>query len=145
MKYQIQRPWRQNYPHLHKKSRKRVSRQLGGAHEQQLMSDVCRVCRVEGDEEMPLIYPCKCSGSVRYVHPDWSVILSSRWHKLICTVSKAGWQRVRRSIVRYVDTNTTLPKVSTRTLVSLTRSISRLYTPHHTCHSVHTPSVQMDD
>jgi E3 ubiquitin-protein ligase MARCH6 len=37
-------------------------------------ADVCRVCRVEGDEEMPLIYPCKCSGSVRYVHADWSVI-----------------------------------------------------------------------
>ncbi|WWD21007.1 hypothetical protein CI109_105488 [Kwoniella shandongensis] len=32
--------------------------------------DVCRVCRVEGDEENPLIYPCKCSGSVRFVHPD---------------------------------------------------------------------------
>ncbi|WVQ64153.1 uncharacterized protein L199_002314 [Kwoniella botswanensis] len=32
--------------------------------------DVCRVCRVEGDEADPLIYPCKCSGSVRFVHPD---------------------------------------------------------------------------
>ncbi len=36
-----------------------------------LTIDVCRVCRVEGDEEAPLIYPCKCSGSVRFVHPDW--------------------------------------------------------------------------
>ncbi|KAL7421431.1 hypothetical protein Q5752_004317 [Cryptotrichosporon argae] len=32
--------------------------------------DVCRVCRTEADEDSPLIYPCKCSGSVRYVHPD---------------------------------------------------------------------------
>ncbi|WWC73270.1 uncharacterized protein I206_107236 [Kwoniella pini CBS 10737] len=32
--------------------------------------DVCRVCRVEGDEADPLIYPCKCAGSVRFVHPD---------------------------------------------------------------------------
>ncbi|ORY29145.1 hypothetical protein BCR39DRAFT_532887 [Naematelia encephala] len=32
--------------------------------------DVCRVCRVEGDDDDPLIYPCKCSGSVRYVHPS---------------------------------------------------------------------------
>ncbi|ORX38932.1 hypothetical protein BD324DRAFT_617907 [Kockovaella imperatae] len=37
--------------------------------------DVCRVCRIEGDSEEPLIHPCKCSGSVRFVHPtclkDW--------------------------------------------------------------------------
>jgi hypothetical protein len=33
--------------------------------------DVCRVCRSEGDAEMPLIYPCKCAGSVRFVHADW--------------------------------------------------------------------------
>ncbi|WWC91366.1 uncharacterized protein L201_006309 [Kwoniella dendrophila CBS 6074] len=32
--------------------------------------DVCRVCRVEGDEADPLIHPCKCSGSVKFVHPD---------------------------------------------------------------------------
>jgi E3 ubiquitin-protein ligase DOA10 len=33
--------------------------------------DVCRVCRLEADEFNPMVYPCKCSGSVRYVHPDW--------------------------------------------------------------------------
>ncbi|WRT68876.1 uncharacterized protein IL334_005857 [Kwoniella shivajii] len=37
-------------------------------HEEE--GDVCRVCRVEGDETDPLIYPCKCSGSVRFVHQD---------------------------------------------------------------------------
>lgn len=28
---------------------------------------VCRICRMPGDEE-PLYHPCKCSGSIRYVH-----------------------------------------------------------------------------
>lgn len=48
--------------YLHRRSRRMT---------EMTAADVCRVCRLEGDEEMPLIYPCKCSGSVRYVHPDW--------------------------------------------------------------------------
>lgn len=36
-----------------------------------LTADLCRVCRSEAEESKPLIYPCKCSGSVRYVHSDW--------------------------------------------------------------------------
>lgn len=35
--------------------------------------DVCRVCRLEADEENPMVHPCRCSGSVRWVHPDWYV------------------------------------------------------------------------
>ncbi|BFZ56687.1 hypothetical protein PYCC9005_003735 [Savitreella phatthalungensis] len=30
--------------------------------------DFCRVCRSEGTTEEPLFHPCKCSGSIRYVH-----------------------------------------------------------------------------
>ena len=30
--------------------------------------DICRVCRGTADENQPLFYPCKCSGSIRYVH-----------------------------------------------------------------------------
>ncbi|KAI7863297.1 hypothetical protein BDF14DRAFT_1844838 [Spinellus fusiger] len=30
--------------------------------------EICRVCRCEATEEEPLFYPCKCSGSIRYVH-----------------------------------------------------------------------------
>ncbi|CAG8465430.1 2336_t:CDS:2 [Ambispora gerdemannii] len=33
--------------------------------------DVCRVCRCEGTEEQPLFHPCKCAGSIRFVHQDW--------------------------------------------------------------------------
>lgn len=29
---------------------------------------VCRICHSEGDEECPLITPCRCTGSLRFVH-----------------------------------------------------------------------------
>ncbi|XP_030643572.1 E3 ubiquitin-protein ligase MARCH8 [Chanos chanos] len=39
---------------------------------QQVCSDdeleVCRICHCEGDEECPLITPCRCTGSLRFVH-----------------------------------------------------------------------------
>ncbi|XP_071455452.1 E3 ubiquitin-protein ligase MARCHF8-like isoform X2 [Hetaerina americana] len=30
--------------------------------------EICRICHCEGDSEAPLIAPCYCSGSLRYVH-----------------------------------------------------------------------------
>ncbi|XP_037659604.1 E3 ubiquitin-protein ligase MARCHF8 isoform X2 [Choloepus didactylus] len=30
--------------------------------------DVCRICHCEGDDESPLITPCRCSGSLHFVH-----------------------------------------------------------------------------
>ena len=33
--------------------------------------NICRVCRCEGAPDNPLFYPCKCSGSIKYVHEDW--------------------------------------------------------------------------
>lgn len=33
--------------------------------------DTCRICRSEGTETEELFYPCKCSGSIRYVHQEW--------------------------------------------------------------------------
>lgn len=32
---------------------------------------ICRVCRTEAEPDHPLFHPCKCSGSIRYVHSDW--------------------------------------------------------------------------
>ncbi|KAI8320261.1 hypothetical protein GQ54DRAFT_247879, partial [Martensiomyces pterosporus] len=31
---------------------------------------ICRVCRGEATESEPLFHPCKCSGSIKYVHQD---------------------------------------------------------------------------
>ncbi|XP_076874804.1 E3 ubiquitin-protein ligase MARCHF8 isoform X2 [Brachyhypopomus gauderio] len=30
--------------------------------------DICRICHCEGDEECALITPCRCTGSLRFVH-----------------------------------------------------------------------------
>ncbi|XP_045615787.1 E3 ubiquitin-protein ligase MARCHF4 isoform X3 [Procambarus clarkii] len=30
--------------------------------------DICRICHCEGEQDSPLIAPCYCSGSLRYVH-----------------------------------------------------------------------------
>ncbi|XP_073462176.1 E3 ubiquitin-protein ligase MARCHF1 isoform X1 [Aquarana catesbeiana] len=30
--------------------------------------EVCRICHCEGDEENPLITPCRCTGTLRFVH-----------------------------------------------------------------------------
>ncbi|KAI8375652.1 hypothetical protein EDC96DRAFT_496042 [Choanephora cucurbitarum] len=32
--------------------------------------EICRVCRSEATPEQPLFHPCKCAGSIRYVHQD---------------------------------------------------------------------------
>ncbi|RKP14029.1 hypothetical protein BJ684DRAFT_19530 [Piptocephalis cylindrospora] len=32
--------------------------------------EICRVCRCEGTLDQPLFYPCRCSGSIKYVHTD---------------------------------------------------------------------------
>eukprot|EP01113_Clastostelium_recurvatum_P003922 TRINITY_DN11733_c0_g1_i6.p1 TRINITY_DN11733_c0_g1~~TRINITY_DN11733_c0_g1_i6.p1 ORF type:complete len:992 (+),score=148.42 TRINITY_DN11733_c0_g1_i6:50-3025(+) len=32
--------------------------------------DICRVCRTSASPERPLQYPCRCSGSIRYIHQD---------------------------------------------------------------------------
>jgi len=31
---------------------------------------ICKVCRTEGTPDHPLFYPCKCRGSIKYVHQD---------------------------------------------------------------------------
>lgn len=30
--------------------------------------DICRICHCEGDEDSPLITPCRCTGSLHFVH-----------------------------------------------------------------------------
>ncbi|KAI9011922.1 hypothetical protein CLU79DRAFT_771897 [Phycomyces nitens] len=54
--------------------------------------EVCRVCRCEATEEEPLFYPCKCSGSIRYVHQnclhEW-LVHSKREHCELCGHSYA--------------------------------------------------------
>jgi len=37
--------------------------------------DTCRICSMPGDDEHPLFYPCKCSGTIKFIHQDWSATL----------------------------------------------------------------------
>ena len=31
---------------------------------------VCRICRLEAEPDNSLFHPCKCSGTIRFVHQD---------------------------------------------------------------------------
>ena len=50
--------------------------------------DYCRICRGEGTAELPLFYPCKCSGSIRFVHQDCLMEWLSHSQKKYCELCK---------------------------------------------------------
>jgi hypothetical protein len=33
--------------------------------------DTCRICSAPAEPDQPLFHPCKCSGTIRYIHQDW--------------------------------------------------------------------------
>lgn len=33
-------------------------------------ADLCRVCQTEGTPERPLFHPCKCTGSIKFIHEE---------------------------------------------------------------------------
>lgn len=35
----------------------------------------CRICGGGAEPGSPLFYPCKCSGTIRYIHQAWYVAL----------------------------------------------------------------------
>ena len=51
-------------------------------------SDTCRICRGEGSEEEPLFYPCKCSGSIKFVHQNCLMEWLSHSQKKHCELCK---------------------------------------------------------
>ncbi|KAK9469791.1 hypothetical protein V1512DRAFT_219315 [Lipomyces arxii] len=55
--------------------------------------DVCRICRGEATEEEQLFHPCKCSGSIRYVHQEclteW---LQHSQRKNVCELCKTPFK-----------------------------------------------------
>ncbi|KAE8383372.1 hypothetical protein BDV26DRAFT_251609 [Aspergillus bertholletiae] len=50
--------------------------------------DTCRICRGEGTEEEQLFYPCKCSGSIKFVHQACLVEWLSHSQKKHCELCK---------------------------------------------------------
>ncbi|KAJ9625795.1 hypothetical protein H2203_004558 [Taxawa tesnikishii (nom. ined.)] len=54
--------------------------------------DTCRICRSEGTEEEPLFYPCKCSGSIKFVHQDCLMEWLSHSNKKHCELCKTPFR-----------------------------------------------------
>ncbi|KAI8337874.1 hypothetical protein BC941DRAFT_512879 [Chlamydoabsidia padenii] len=46
--------------------------------------EICRVCRCESTVQNPLYHPCKCSGSIRFVHQDCLLKWLSHSRKKYC-------------------------------------------------------------
>ncbi|KAF9781464.1 hypothetical protein IL306_013461 [Fusarium sp. DS 682] len=53
---------------------------------------ICRICRGEGTPEEPLFYPCKCSGSIKYVHQDCLMEWLSHSQKKYCELCKTSFR-----------------------------------------------------
>ncbi|OKL61484.1 hypothetical protein UA08_03637 [Talaromyces atroroseus] len=54
--------------------------------------DTCRICRGEGSEEDQLFYPCKCSGSIKFVHQSCLMEWLSHSQKKYCELCKTPFR-----------------------------------------------------
>lgn len=54
--------------------------------------DTCRICRSEASETEPLFYPCKCSGSIKFVHQDCLMEWLSHSNKKYCELCKTPFR-----------------------------------------------------
>ncbi|KAH8995527.1 hypothetical protein EDB86DRAFT_1097648 [Lactarius hatsudake] len=50
--------------------------------------DTCRICSAPGELDQPLFHPCKCSGTIRYIHQDCLTTWLSHSKKKTCDVCK---------------------------------------------------------
>ncbi|PHH81510.1 hypothetical protein CDD82_612 [Ophiocordyceps australis] len=64
------------------------SRSKALAHATDAAPAICRICRGEGTATEPLFYPCKCSGSIKYVHQDCLMEWLSHSQKKYCELCK---------------------------------------------------------
>ncbi|GLB43378.1 putative RING finger membrane protein [Lyophyllum shimeji] len=50
--------------------------------------DTCRICSAPAEADQPLFHPCKCSGTIRYIHQDCLTTWLSHSKKKNCDVCK---------------------------------------------------------
>src|SRR5271170_7794649 len=55
-------------------------------------ADTCRICRGEASDQEPLFHPCKCSGSIKYVHQDCLMEWLSHSQKKHCELCKTPFR-----------------------------------------------------
>ncbi|GMG44129.1 unnamed protein product [Ambrosiozyma monospora] len=48
----------------------------------------CRICRCEGTPDDPLFHPCKCRGSIKYIHQECLTAWLAHSNKKICDICK---------------------------------------------------------
>ena len=54
--------------------------------------DTCRICRGDGSQDEPLFYPCKCSGSIKFVHQACLMEWLSHSQKKHCELCKTPFR-----------------------------------------------------
>ncbi|KAI1321113.1 hypothetical protein F5Y16DRAFT_389330 [Xylariaceae sp. FL0255] len=62
------------------------------AHDGSQDPDSCRICRGEATADEPLFYPCKCSGSIKFVHQDCLMEWLSHSQKKHCELCKTPFR-----------------------------------------------------
>ncbi|KAF6753084.1 hypothetical protein DFP72DRAFT_903296 [Ephemerocybe angulata] len=50
--------------------------------------DTCRICSAPAEPDQPLFHPCKCSGTIRYIHQDCLTTWLAHSRKKTCDVCK---------------------------------------------------------
>ncbi|KAF8318671.1 hypothetical protein DL93DRAFT_323184 [Clavulina sp. PMI_390] len=63
--------------------------QMSGPAEDNI--DTCRICSGPAEPNQPLFHPCKCSGTIRYIHQDCLTTWLSHSRKKTCDVCKAEY------------------------------------------------------
>ncbi|KAH7105992.1 hypothetical protein BKA62DRAFT_688555 [Auriculariales sp. MPI-PUGE-AT-0066] len=53
--------------------------------------DTCRICSMPSDEEHPLFYPCKCSGTIKFIHQECLTTWLEHSKKKKCDVCKHSY------------------------------------------------------
>ncbi|OAL38538.1 hypothetical protein AYO20_02188 [Fonsecaea nubica] len=83
-------PFEERYPNpLPRIVTRRTSVGTTGHEEGQ---DYCRICRGEGTSTQPLYYPCKCSGSIKFVHQECLMEWLSHSQKKYCELCKTSFR-----------------------------------------------------
>ncbi|KAF5383819.1 hypothetical protein D9615_003736 [Tricholomella constricta] len=70
--------------------------------------DTCRICSAPAEVDQPLFHPCKCSGTIRYIHQDCLTTWLSHSKKKNCDVCKHSYAFTK---VYAPDMPSTLPPV----------------------------------
>ncbi|RFU31568.1 hypothetical protein B7463_g4782, partial [Scytalidium lignicola] len=66
--------------------------------------DTCRICRGEATEKEPLFYPCKCSGSIKFVHQNCLMDWLSHSQKKHCELCKTPFRFTKLYSPKMPDT-----------------------------------------